>query len=76
MDVFFNELSVKTGSDNEARQWLTDLAELGRLLKDITESLEENSFAFRRREDFSQQQITHTQTISEFLQSTFDQYVA
>ncbi|MGE0085696.1 MAG: hypothetical protein AB7S75_14905 [Desulfococcaceae bacterium] len=73
MDIFFNELSlVPASDDNQARRWLTDLAELGRLLKELIESLEEDSFAFRRREDFAQQQITDTQTVFEFLQSMSD----
>ncbi len=73
MDIFFNELSIRLTSDaEEAREWLENLAKLGQLLKRIIESLEEDSFTFRRNEDFALQKITDTQTISDFLQSEFD----
>jgi len=69
MDIFFNELSIRLASDvEEAREWLEKLAKLGQLLKRIIESLAEDSFAFRRNEDFA----LHTQTVSDFLQSEFD----
>lgn len=73
MDIFFNELSVKLATnDNEAYQCLEDLAKLSQLLKKITESLNDDVFSFRRKEDFGQQKITNEQTILEFLQSQFD----
>lgn len=73
MDIFFNELSVKLATnDNEAYQCLEDLAKLSQLLKKITESLNEDAFRFRRKEDFGQQKITNELTILEFLQSQFD----
>ena len=73
MDIFFNELSVKIASnDKEAEQWLIELAKLGKLLKEIIESLEEDSFCFRRKEDFGLQKITLNQNIIGFLQSKFD----
>ncbi len=73
MEVFFNELSIKTATtDDEAGEWLETLAHVGRLLKQIIESLEESSFSFRRKEDFGQQKITNDLTILEFLQCRFD----
>ena len=73
MEVFFNELSIKTAAtDDEAGEWLENLAKVGKLLKQITESLDESSFSFRRKEDFGQQKITNNQTILEFLQSKSD----
>ncbi len=73
MDIFFNELSVKVASnDNEANEYLENLAQLGKLLKRIIESLSDDTFSFRRKEDFGQQKITETQTILEFLLSKFD----
>ncbi len=72
MEVFFNELSIKTAAtDDEAGEWLENLAQVGKLLKQIIEYLEESSFVFRRKEDFGQQKITNNQTILEFLQSKF-----
>ncbi len=72
MDIFFNELSVKTAAnDDEATEWLENLAKLGKLLKQIIDLLEDDSFSFRRKEGFGQQKITSTQTILEFLISKF-----
>lgn len=73
MDIFFNELSLKIADNEEtACEWLEGLANLGKLLKQIIESLDKYSFSFRRTEDFGQQKITDNQTIIEFLQSKFD----
>jgi hypothetical protein len=70
MEVFFNELSVKTAAtDEEANEWLENLAHVGKLLKQVIESLGESSFRFRSREDFFLQRITNDQTFFEFLQS-------
>ena len=70
MDIFFNELSVKSAAnDNEAGEWLENLAKLGKLLKQLIESLEDGVFRIRQKEDFWQQKITNTQTIHEFLTS-------
>lgn len=69
MDIFFNELSVKPAiNDDQAHEWLENLAKLGKLLKQIIESVDEN-FSFRRKENFGQQYITETQTILDFLSS-------
>jgi len=53
MEVFFNELSIKTAAtDDEAGEWLENLAHVGQLLKQVIESLGESSFRFKSREDF------------------------
>lgn len=68
MEIFFNELSTKIASnDAEAKEWLTKLAELGQFLKRITNSLDDNTFQFRRKEDFGEMNITANQKIREFL---------
>jgi hypothetical protein len=73
MDIFFNELSVTIAvDDNQACEWLENLAKLGKLLKQIIDPLSEDAFSFRRNEDFAEQKITSSQTIREFLQSTFE----
>ncbi|MCP4701268.1 MAG: hypothetical protein GY862_31100 [Gammaproteobacteria bacterium] len=73
MDIFFNELSLSIAADdNEACRWLENLARVGQLLKRITESVQEDAFAFRRNHDFGQQMITGTQTVEQFLQNNFD----
>lgn len=73
MEAFFNELSVKIASDDEeARRWLTELAKVGQLLKNIVESMQEHTFTFRRREDFAEMKITNTANIREFLFNHFD----
>jgi len=73
MEIFFNELSIKTAAtEDEACEWLENLAQVGKLLKQIIESIEESSFSFRRKEDFGLQKITNNLTILEFLQSKFD----
>jgi hypothetical protein len=73
MEVFFNELSVTVASnDEEAMQWLKKLAELGKLLKNVNESSSDDSFRIRTRDDFSQQKITASQTVSDFMQTAFD----
>jgi hypothetical protein len=73
MDVFFNELSLKIAdNDDKACEWLENLANIGKLLKKIIESLDNDAFSFRRTEDFGQQRITNNQTILEFLQAQFD----
>lgn len=73
MEVFFNELSVKPATnDLEAEQWLIQLAELGQLLKSIVESISEDSFAFRRSDDFAEKLITNAKNIREFLLDHFD----
>ncbi len=70
MEVFFNELSIKTAAtDDEAGEWLENLAHVGQLLKQVIESLGESSFRFKSREDFFVQKITNDQTFSDFLQS-------
>jgi hypothetical protein len=73
MEVFFNELSVRIAvDDNEAKRWLTDLANVGRLLKQIIESMQEDSFAFRRKEDFGEMRITAASTVRQFLEENFE----
>ena len=73
MEVFFNELSVRIAADdNEAKRWLTELANVGRLLKKIIESMQEDTFAFRRKEDFGEMSITATATVRYFLAENFD----
>lgn len=73
MEVFFNELSVKVADDlNQAEQWLVQLAELGQLLKRAVESISEDSFVFRRSDDFAEKLITSTKNIREFLLDHFD----
>ncbi len=72
MDIFFNELSLSIAADNnEACRWLENLARVGQLLKRITESVQEDAFAFRRNDDFAEQMITETQTVAQFLQNNF-----
>lgn len=73
MEIFFNELSVRVASsDTEAEQWLVQLAELVRLLKEIVDTLSEEGFAFRRSEYFAEQPITSSQNIREFLSNYFE----
>ncbi|MBI5914442.1 MAG: hypothetical protein HY842_03635 [Bacteroidetes bacterium] len=73
MEVFFNELSVRIADDdNEAKAWLIELAKVGQLLKKIIESLQEDSFAFRRKDDFAEMAITASSNIREFLTENFD----
>ena len=73
MEVFFNELSIRVASSNEeAKGWLTTLAELGQLLKRIIDSMDEDSFRFRRKDDFSDKLITQSESISEFLRNYFE----
>lgn len=68
MEIFFNELSTKIASnDIEAKVWLTKLAELGQFLKRVTDSLDDDTFQFRRKEDFGEMNITTSQKIREFL---------
>jgi len=68
MDIFFNELSVKiAANDDEAYIYLERLANLGKSLKEITESLEDTVFSFRCCESLIAQRITDNQTIVEFL---------
>ncbi|OUD11647.1 hypothetical protein [Thioflexithrix psekupsensis] len=75
MDIFFNELSLTTAdTDEQACLWLEKLAQLGRLLKQITESLQDDSFSFRRSDDFAQKMITKNQTLFDFLQDNFDHH--
>ncbi len=73
MEIFFNELSVRAAAnDEEAKRWLTELAKVGRLLKKIIESMQEGTFAFRRKEDFGEMPITATATLRHFLAENFD----
>lgn len=73
MEAFFNELSVKIASDDEeARRWLTELAKVGQLLKNVVESMQEHTFTFRRKEDFGEMPITTTANVREFLSESFD----
>ncbi|MDX2285650.1 MAG: hypothetical protein NW241_15890 [Bacteroidia bacterium] len=68
MEIFFNELSIRpAATDAEARSWLEELARLGALLKQIIESLQEDSFTFRRREDFAEMPITPSRNVRTFL---------
>jgi len=73
MEIFFNELSLAVAADDgEACRQLENLAGVGKLLKRITEFFGEDTFTFRRCEDFAEQKITKNQSIFEFLQTNFD----
>lgn len=73
MEIYFNELSVKLASnDEEATRWLKELAELGKLLKSILDSLSEDIFRLRSKEEFSTLLLTPTKNIRDFLIENFE----
>ena len=70
MDVFFNELSIKTaGTDDEADKWLENLAQVVKKIEEIYTVLGNDSFRFRSKEDVGQQEITTDMTFLDFLHS-------
>ncbi len=69
-DVFFNELSIKTaGTDDEASEWLENLAQVVKKIEEIYKDLGNDSFRFRSKEDVRRQEITTDMTFLDFLHS-------
>jgi hypothetical protein len=71
MEIYLNELSAKSAIDNqEAKQWISQLLLVTKLLRKILNSLE-HTLTIRTTDDFTTFQITPQHNLTEFLQKQY-----